>query len=126
MAVEMQLLGGNGKDVRPTGNVCTAGTHIEMNGELRTRHCINSTSPTFHGSEWVTAEIEVHGNEKVIHRINGKEVLSYEHPQLDDSDAYARELMARGTPRMLNSGYIALQAESHPVEFRRIELMKLE
>ena len=125
VAIEAQLLGGNGKDPRPTGNVCTAGTHIEMEGVLRTQHCINSSSPTFHGEEWVTAEIEVHGNEKVIHRINGKEVLSYEHPQLDDSDEFARQLMASGVPRMLSSGYIALQAESHPVEFRNIQLMRL-
>ena len=126
VAVEAQLLGGNGKDPRPTGNVCTAGTHIEMNGQLETEHCINSNSPTFHGEEWVTAEIEVHGNDKVIHRINGEEVLSYERPQLDDGDEFARALMERGIPRMLSSGYIALQAESHPVEFRNIELMRLE
>lgn len=125
VAVEMQLLGGNGKDPRPTGNVCTAGTHIEMGGELRTQHCINSTSPTFHTDEWVTAEIEVRGNEKVIHRINGAEVLSYERPQLDDTDEFARYLIESGFSRMLDSGYIALQAESHPVEFRNIELMKL-
>ncbi len=125
VAIEAQLLGGNGKDDRPTGNVCTAGTHIEMDGELRTQHCINSSSHTFHGEEWVTAEIEVHGNDRVIHRINGKEVLSYEHPQLDDSDEYAQKLMAAGMPRMLSEGYIALQAESHPVEFRSIQLMRL-
>ncbi len=88
VAVEAQLLGGNGTDPRPTGNVCTAGTHIEMNGKLETQHCINSSSPTFHGEEWVMVEIEVRGNEKVIHRINGKEVLSYERPQLDDTDEF--------------------------------------
>ncbi len=125
VAVEAQLLGGNGMDERPTGNVCTAGTHIEMGGELITQHCTNSSSKTYDGDQWVTLELEVRGNEKVIHRINGEVVLEYEEPQLDDSDAFARQLMEQGFPRMLSEGYIALQAESHPVEFRNIELMRL-
>lgn len=126
VAVEAQLLGGNGVDERPTGNVCTAGTHIEMDGELITQHCTNSSSKTYHGEQWVSLELEVRGNEKVIHRINGEVVLEYERPQLDDGDAFARQLMEQGFPRMLSEGYIALQAESHPVEFRNIELMKIE
>ncbi len=125
VAIEAQLLGGNGTDDRPTGNVCTAGTHIEMDGELVTQHCINSSSLTYHGDEWVTIEIEVHGNEQVIHRVNGNEVLRYEKPQLDDSDSFAQQLLEDGVPRMLQDGYIALQAESHPVEFRNIRLMRL-
>lgn len=125
VAIEAQLLGGNGTDARPTGNVCTAGTHIEMEDRLITEHCINSTSPTFHGNQWVNVEIEVHGNELVIHRINGQEVLRYSRPQLDDSDPFSRQLIDAGIPRMLNDGYIALQAESHPVEFRNIQLMRL-
>ncbi len=125
VAIEAQLLGGNGKDPRPTGNVCTAGTHIEMNDELITQHCINSTSETFHDDQWVTLEIEVHGNEEIIHRINGEIVLQYNHPQLDDTDPFSVSLLERGIPRMLKDGYIALQAESHPVEFRNIQLMRL-
>lgn len=126
VAVEAQLLGGNGVDERPTGNVCTAGTHIEMDGELITRHCTNSSSQTYHGNQWVTLELEVHGNDQVIHRINGEVVLEYEKPQLDDSDSFSQHLMEQGFPRMLSEGYIALQAESHPVEFRNIELMRLK
>ncbi len=125
VAIEAQLLGGNGRDDRPTGNVCTAGTHIEMNDQLITEHCINSSSETYHGDQWVTAEIEVHGNETVVHRINGKDVLFYSRPQLDDSDPFAQQLLASGFSRMLSEGYIALQAESHPVEFRNIQLMRL-
>ena len=125
VAVETQLLGGNGTDERPTANVCTAGTHIEMNGELITQHCTPSSSPTFHDDQWVNLEIEVRGNEKVIHRINGEIVFEYEKPQLDTEDEFAQKLIEMGRPIMLTEGYIALQAESHPVEFRNIELMKL-
>jgi len=126
VAVEAQLLGGNGTDERPTGNVCTAGTHIEIGGKLITEHCTNSSSKTFHGDQWVSLELEVRGNEKVIHRINGEVVFEYEKPQLDDSDPFSKQLLDKGIPRMLSDGYIALQAESHPVEFRNIELLRLK
>ena len=65
VSIEMQLLGGNGVDYRPTGNVCTPGTHIVMDAELTRRHCINSTSQTFHGDQWVKVEVEVRGNTKI-------------------------------------------------------------
>ncbi|RMG61404.1 MAG: DUF1080 domain-containing protein [Bacteroidetes bacterium] len=125
VAIEAQLLGGNGSDSRPTANVCTAGTHIVMGDSLITQHCTNSSSPTFHGDQWVAVEIEVHGHGQVIHRVNGEEVLRYEQAQLDEGDRFARALMEQGHPRLLREGYIALQAESHPVAFRHIELMRL-
>ena len=126
VAVEAQLLGGDGNTERPTGNVCTAGTHIEMNGRLITEHCTSSSSKTYADNSWVTLEIEVRGNRKVIHRINGIEVLSYTRPQLDDRDPFAQKLLSKGVSPMLSEGYIALQAESHPVEFKNIELMRLK
>ena len=125
VAVEAQILGGNGKEARPTANVCTAGTHIEMAGELITEHCTNSNSKTFADENWVNLEVEVRGNEQVIHRVNGEVVLQYSKPQLDEQDDFARQLMAQGVPRMLSEGYIALQAESHPIEFRNIKIMRL-
>ena len=125
VAIETQLLGGNGKDNRPTANVCTAGTHIEMNGQLITQHCTPSSSPTFHDDQWVHLEIEVLGHEKITHWVNGEKVLEYANPQLDPEDPFAQELVRKGKPILLSEGYIALQAESHPVEFRNIELMIL-
>lgn len=125
VSIEVQLLGGNGIDERSTGNLCTPGTHVVMDGELVTQHCINSSSKTFHGDQWVTVEVEVHGNGIIMHTINGEEVLVYEKPQLDDSDDYAKNLIKDGN-RMLEAGYISLQAESHPVEFRKVELLRLE
>jgi hypothetical protein len=120
------MLGGNGKDERTTGNVCSPGTHIVMDGELVTRHCNSAKSDTFHGDQWVTQEIEVHGSGKVIHRVNGQEVLAYEQPQLDDKDADAAPLLKAGAPKLLNEGFISLQSESHPIEFRKVEILVLE
>jgi hypothetical protein len=125
VSIEVQLLGGNGKDPRTTSNLCTPGTNVEMKGQLKLQHCINSTSPTFHGEDWVTAEIEVRNNEVIRHLINGEVVLEYNKPQLDKRDESARRLI-RGEDLMLSGGTISLQSESHPIDFRKVEIMVLE
>lgn len=125
VSIEVQLLGGSGTGERSTANVCSPGTHIVMDGKLVTRHCNNSTSKTYHGDQWVTVEVEVHGNKLIKHTIDGKTVLSYSEPQLDDGDAYAKKLLKSGAKKLLDGGTISLQSESHPVEFRKVELKKL-
>ncbi len=112
-SIEVQLLGGDGKNKRPTCNLCTPGTHVVIDGKLEKTHCINSSSETFHGDQWVTAEVEVRGGDIIRHFVNGKQVMEYEKPQLDSG-------------QILTSGWISLQAESHPTEFRRIEILPLE
>lgn len=124
VSIEVQFLGGNGRDERSTGNLCTPGTNVVMNGKLFTPHCTSSRSKTYHGDQWVTAEVEVHGSGDVRHYINGELVLEYEQPQLDERDADAKRLIVDGN-KMLDAGYISLQAESHPVEFRRVEILPL-
>lgn len=126
VSVEVQFLGGNGRDKRPTANVCTPGTNIVMDGKLITRHCNDSTAPTYHGDQWVTVEVEVHGNGVIKHIVEGKTVIEYEKSQLDPKDADGRRLIeARGGEKMLDGGTISLQSESHPIEFRKVELLPL-
>lgn len=125
VSIEVQLLGGEGSGKRPTANLCTPGTHVVMDGKLVKRHCTNSTSKTYHGDAWVTVEVEVRGNKLIKHIIDGKTVLVYNEPQLDDRDPDARELLKK-SPRMLSSGSISLQSESHPIEFRKVELLPLK
>jgi len=124
VSIEVQLLGGDGQSPRTTGNLCTPGTHVVMDGKLITAHCTNSKSKTFDGEQWVTAEVEAHGNGRIIHRINGETVIEYEQPQLDPRDANAQKLIKDGELQ-LHGGYISLQAESHPVEFRKVEIRRL-
>ena len=126
VSIEVQFLGGPAAGKRSTGNLCTPGTNIVMDGKLVTTHCINSTSDTLRGDQWVTIEVEAHGNGKISHFVNGKKVIEYEKPQLDPNDASARRLIQDGAEKMLTGGYISLQAESHPVEFRKIEIMPLD
>jgi len=124
-SIEVQLLGGNGKEKRTTANLCTPGTNVVMDGKLFTPHCVNSTSETYHGDQWVTVEIEVHGSKLIKHLIDGKPVITYTEPQLDERDAHAKKL-AEKQGKILTGGTISLQSESHPVEFRKVELLKLE
>lgn len=125
VSIEMQLLGGFGTGTRTTANLCTPGTNVVMNKQLVTRHCTDSKSKTYHGEQWVTVEVEVRGGEIVRHLIDGKVVLQYENPQLDPNDKMAKKLIKDGR-LLLTEGYISLQSESHPVEFRKVELKKLE
>jgi len=126
VCIEVQLLGAEGTRERSTGNLCTPGTHVVMKDKLVTQHCIDSSSKSYPGDQWVTAEVEVHGNALIRHIINGQVVLEYGQPQLDDGDADARKLLKAGADRLVREGYISLQAESHPFEFRKIELLPLE
>ena len=124
VSVEVQLLGGGGSGERPTGNVCTPGTHIVMDGKLVTRHCNSSRSKTYHGDQWVTIEVEVRDT-GIKHIVEGETVMEYTRPQLDEKDADARKLI-KDNDKLLHGGSISLQAESHPVEFRSVELRKLD
>jgi hypothetical protein len=126
VSLEVQLLGGDGENRRPTGNLCTPGTHVVMDGELRTQHCIESKSETFHGEQWVSVEAEVRGNKLIRHLINGEEVIAYSEPQYDDRDAHAMKLAEAAGSKMISEGYICVQSESHPVEFRKIEVLILD
>ncbi len=126
VSVEVQLLGGDGVNERSTMNVCTPGTHVVMNGKLMEQHCINSRSGTYHGDQWVSAEVEVKGGEIIRHFVEGKEVLSYQKPQLDPQDPDYNKLLPPDGNKIVRKGTISLQAESAPTEFRKVELLNLE
>lgn len=125
-SIEVQLLGGNGSDKRPTMNVCTPGTNIVLDGVLTEEHCLSSESRTFHGDQWISVEVEVQGGEVIRHWVNGKEVLSYEKPQYDPRDEYAKKLIPEDGKLILSKGTISIQAESSPTDFRKIELLPLD
>jgi len=124
VSVEVQLLGGDGSHERSTANCCTPGTHIVMDKKLVKRHCNSSNSKTYHGDQWVSVEVEVRAGESIKHVVEGETVMEYTHPQLDETDPDARKLIKDGD-KILRGGSISLQAESHPLEFRKVELRKL-
>lgn len=124
VSAEVQLLGGDDSTERHTGNLCTPGTNAVIAGKLETQHCFDSTSETCRGEVWVKLEVEAHGHGVIIHRINGKEVFRYEQVQYDERDADAKRLIKDGNLK-ISGGSISLQSESHPVEFRNIEIKAL-
>lgn len=140
VSIEFQLLGGLGTGERSTGNVCTPGTTVSIDDTVRYAHCINSLSPTYHGDDWVRVEAVVLGGERMSFLIEGDTVLQLQSPAIGDGFTSQRggdidwerngvvENRARwqsldGT--LLEEGYLALQAESHPADFRNIELLNL-
>lgn len=126
ISIEVQLLGGLGEGDRPTLNVCTPGTNIVMNGKLETRHCIQSKSKTYDGDGWVTAEARVLGDAEIAHLAEGQEVLRYNLPQVGGGSVKNYDPNAKKDGTLLRGGYISLQSESHPIEFRKVELLNLE
>jgi hypothetical protein len=127
ISIEVQLLGGLGDGKpRPTANLCTPGTHVVMNGQLQTAHCTNSTSRTYDGDQWVRVEVEVHGGERIRHTVDGQTVLEYSKPQIGGGQVSPVDPAVKvdGTP--LTGGWIALQAETAPIDFRKVELLNLE
>lgn len=128
LSIEVQMLGGITEGVsRSTGNLCTPGTNVVMNDQLVTDHCINSISKTFYGDQWVNLEVLVLKDSIISHKINGENVLTYSKPQIGggDMDDYDKNYKTR-IGEFLKEGYISLQSESHPVEFKNIELLELD
>ena len=125
-SLEMQFLADLGKGKRQTGNVCTPGTDLVFDGKFTKKHIVKSSGPTVPADEWVAVEVEVHGNEEIIYRVRGEEVLRYKKPQLDPKSKEAKPLLAKGANLKLSSGHIALQAEAQRVWFRNIQIQPID
>ena len=118
-SVEAQFLGGfSDNQPRPTGNVCTPGTEVMLDDALAPHHCSYSSSATFDGDQWVQIRIVVNGHGDIIHTIGDEAVMRYHSAQLSENASSAGD-----NPSLkLEGGYIALQSESHPIDFRRVAL----
>jgi len=123
VSIEAQFLGGLGKGERTTANVCTPGTDIDINGQPVADHCTSSSSKTYNGDQWITVEMVVLGDSIIHHIIEGDTVLTYTKPRVGPEMRPDNYPVADGT--LLKEGFIALQAESHNVEFRKVELLDL-
>jgi len=125
ISIEDQLLGGDTTGERTTCNLCTPGTNVELNGKLFTPHCKNSTSKTFRNEEWVRAEALVLGDSIVKQIVNGDTVMVYQKPQIGGGEVNNYDKTAKKDGQLLKGGYISLQSESHPIEFRKVEIIDL-
>jgi len=139
VSLEIQLLGGLNKGVRTTANLCTPGTAVYFNDKLDYTHCITSESKTYNGDQWVHIEAIILGNESILHIVENDTVLKYARPEIDSSflskdykgidwDNFGvtnKKIWLDKAGKPIGEGYIALQAESHPIDFKNIELLDL-
>ncbi|MCB0631979.1 MAG: DUF1080 domain-containing protein [Lewinella sp.] len=126
ISIEVQTLGGNGSDPRTTANLCTPGTNVVMGDTLFTQHCINSSSQTYHGDQWVNTEVIAYGDSLIQHFVEGQEVLHYNNPQIGGGSVSGHDPAQKVDGQLLTGGSISLQSESHPVEYMTVELLNLE
>jgi hypothetical protein len=126
ISIEAQLLGGlsDGK-ARPTANMCSPGTEAVYNGAIYPKHCLDSTSKTFDGDQWVQMELVVLGDSQITHFVNGEKVLEYSLPQIGGGVVANFDPKAKRDGELLTGGYIVLQSESGPLDVRKIELLDL-
>ena len=123
VCLEYNLHGGNGKDDRPVGEICANGISVDINGKKNESYCTAATvKRTFHGDQWVTLEIEVRGN-TIKHFVNGEEILQFENPRYNPEHELGKTFI-KVDNATLKSGYISLQSNSHPIDFRKIEIME--
>jgi len=139
VSIEFQFLGGlSDGNERPTANLCTPGTTVEMNGKTIYDHCISSNSKTYDGEQWVHVEAIVMGSESMVHIVNNDTVMVYQNIKIgvgDPNSDKVAEWKAFGADSLdewlakdgkpLDKGYIALQAESSPTDFKNIQLLNL-
>jgi hypothetical protein len=125
ISLEMQLLGGDGQHERHTGNLCTPGTNVVRDGKLFTPHCIDSNSKTYAGDQWVHAEALVLGDSLIRHMVEGDTVMVYSKPTIGGGNVIHYDPAVKKDGQLISKGYISLQSESHPVEFRTVSLYDL-
>jgi hypothetical protein len=68
----------------------------------------------------------VHGDELIRHMVEGQTVLEYTKPQIGGGSVSPVDPAVKVDGTMLSSGYISIQAETAPIDFRKIELLDLE
>lgn len=126
ISIEFQFLGGRDDgDTRPTAAMCSPGTEVDIGGRQATDHCMPADAPTITGDGWVQVELLVEGSERVVHFVGDDAVIEYGNLRIGGGVVNGFDPAAKPDGEALGSGYIALQSESHPVQFRRIELKPL-
>ena len=127
ISLEAQFLGGLVEgEPRPTANLCTPGTHVDYQGRFEEEHCLWSSSDTFYGDQWVTVEVLVEGADHFVHYVNGEPVIEYEHAVTGGGVVSGHDPAMKPEGKPLSEGYISLQSEGHPIQFRRVEILELD
>ena len=123
VSIEAQFLGGSGERDRPTLNMCSPGTEVDINGSQALKHCISSNSRTYHNEDWVSVELIVYSDSIVHHVIDRDTVMTYSNIKI--GGGYLSDNFTDRIGEPLKEGYISLQSEGHPIEFKNIRIREL-
>jgi len=138
ISMEMQLLGaGNtASNGTYTLNLCTPGTAFYKTltgGSVTTDHCVSASGnannrPSPGQWAWVSASVM---GDSIIRHYNqksptGTPVFTYYRPVYWAGNVSNGPANTPANGTKLDSGYITVQAESHPYKFRKIELLNLK
>jgi hypothetical protein len=126
VSVEFDIVGAHFYGGAPTGDVCQNGTHVLVQGAPVKGLCSKVSDVSLRNDDWVTVVAEVDGAKRVRQIVNGALVVEYTDVTLDENNQDARRLIAAGAPRELDSGYISIQSNGAPIEFRRIEVLPID
>ena len=125
ISVEFNLIGGRIMK-RTTGDVCRNGTNLKVDGIALSDMCSSMSDVTLRGDDWITVLAEVRGGSRIKQIVNGNLIVEYTDLTLDEQNADAQTLLKSGADAKLSEGFISVQSNSHPVEFRKIEMLPLE
>ena len=123
VSIEAQFLGGSGDRDRPTLNMCSPGTEVDINGSQALKHCVSSSSNTYHTEDWVSIELIVYSDSIVHHIIDRDTVMTYSNIKI--GGGYLSDNFTDLIGKPLKEGYISLQSEGHPIEFKNIRVKEL-
>ena len=127
ISLEFQFLGGPGDgQARPTAAMCSPGTEVHIDGVLAADHCVPSNAPTFVGDDWVQVELLVEGSKRAVHIVDGEAVMEYGDFEYGGGVVNGHDPAMKPDGELIPGGYIALQSESHPIQFRRIEILVID
>jgi hypothetical protein len=126
VSVEFDIKGARLFGRNPTGDVCRTGTRVKIGGVALEGQCSTVSDIAIPGDDWVTVLAEVDGSRRVRQIVNGALIVEYTDLTLDEGNADARRLIAAGADRSLSSGYVSIQSNGHPIEFRQIEVLPLD
>ena len=118
VSLEAQFLA-EGAHAPTTGNMCSIETSVAVDGARRHEHCLGGDVAARPMGEWVRFELEAAPGGVFRHHIDGELAFAFTDPLYDEAHPWADGMAVTG-------GHFALQAESHPVEFRNIEILVLD
>ena len=127
LSIEFQLLQGYVDEIgRATGRFCTPACEVDYEGSQYPYHCqVDYAGPVHPLETWVEVEAIVYGDSLVHHVVEGDTVVTYTNIRIggDLSEGLNTDKFVSGNP--LSDGYIALQAEGHDTQFKKIKILNL-